>query len=127
MTDLLDKASELIADTRREHLAHTVTYRRGGASVDLPATTGSTQFERADEFGVIHRIESRDFLIAAGDLVLVGTRTLPRPGDRIADTSNGVTHEYEVMAPGGEPAWRYSDPQRRTLRIHTKQVATGSV
>jgi len=29
-----------------------------------------------------------------------------------------------VMAPGKEPAWRYSDPYRKTLRIHTKHVDT---
>ena len=29
---------------------------------------------------------------------------------------------YEVMAPGSEPHFQFSDPYRRTLRIHTKQV-----
>jgi len=33
-----------------------------------------------------------------------------------------VTFIYEVMAPGNEPPWRYSDPYRRTLRIHTKLI-----
>ena len=33
------------------------------------------------------------------------------------------TFEYEVLAPGKEPCLRYSDPFRKTLRIHTKQVS----
>jgi hypothetical protein len=27
-----------------------------------------------------------------------------------------------VMALGGDPPWRYSDPFRLKLRIHTKQI-----
>jgi len=27
-----------------------------------------------------------------------------------------------VTAIGGEPCFRYSDPQRKTLRIHTKNI-----
>jgi len=124
--DLLTRGSELIDRMRRAHLSRTVVYRRGDDSAEVAATVGSTAFERADEYGVMHRIESRDFLIAAADLVLAGTATLPKPGDRITETSDTTVHEYEVMAPGGEPAWRYSDPQRLTLRIHTKFVRTGA-
>jgi hypothetical protein len=31
---------------------------------------------------------------------------------------------FEVNAPGGQPPFRYSDPYRRVLRIHTKHIAT---
>jgi hypothetical protein len=31
---------------------------------------------------------------------------------------------YEVNAPGGQPPWRYSDPYRKALRIHTKHIGT---
>lgn len=126
MADLLTQGSELIDRTRRAHLSRTVVYRRGDDSVEVAATIGSTAFERADEYSVVHRIESRDFLIATEDLVLDGLTVLPKPGDRITETGSTSVHEYEVMAPGGEPAWRYSDPQRLTLRIHTKFVRTGA-
>jgi hypothetical protein len=126
VADLLTRGSELIDRTLRAHLSRTVVYRRGADSVEVAATVGSTAFERADEYGVVHRIESRDFLIATADLVLAGTVTLPKPGDRITETGDTTVHEYEVMAPGGEPAWRYSDPQRLTLRVHTKFVRTGA-
>jgi len=130
VADLLTRGSELIDRMRRAHLSRTVVYRRGDDSAEVAATVGSTAFERADEYGVVHRIESRDFLIAAADLVLAGTATLPKPGDRVTETGDTTVHEYEVMGAssrgGGEPAWRYSDPQRLTLRIHTKFVRTGA-
>ncbi|MEM7630373.1 MAG: hypothetical protein AAF356_13290 [Planctomycetota bacterium] len=112
--------------TRQAHLSRTVVYRRGADSVEIEATVGSTAFDRTDEYGVVHRIESRDYLVTAADLVLGGEAVTPKAGDRITETGEARVHEYEVMAPGDEPAWRYSDPQRRTLRIHTKFVRTGA-
>lgn len=126
MGDLLAKGSELIDRTRRAHLSRTVVYRRGDDTVELAATVGSTAFDRTDEYGVIHRIESRDYLVTAADLVLAGEKVTPKAGDRITETDGSRVHEYEVMAPGGEPAWRSSDPQRMSLRIHTKFVRTGA-
>jgi len=124
--DLLAKGSELLDRTRRAHLSRTVVYRRGEDSVEISATIGSTAFDRTDEYGVVHRIESRDYLVAAADLMLGGEAVTPKAGDRITETGEARVHEYEVMSPGDEPAWRYSDPQRRTLRIHTKFVRTGA-
>ena len=46
----------------------------------------------------------------------------PQAGDKIAEVLGAELVIYEVMAPGREPCWRYSDPYRITLRIHTKQV-----
>ncbi|MEO0513482.1 MAG: hypothetical protein AAF108_11405 [Planctomycetota bacterium] len=126
MGDLLAKGSEMLDRTRRAHLSRTVVYRRGADSVEIEATVGSTAFDRTDEYGVVHRIESRDYLLAASDLVLGGEAVTPKAGDRITETGEARLHEYEVLAPGDEPAWRYSDPQRRTLRIHTKFVRTGA-
>ena len=34
---------------------------------------------------------------------------------------------YEVLAPGNEPHYRYSDPFRQVLRIHSKHVGTEAV
>jgi len=124
--DLLAKGSEMLDRTRRAYLSRTVVYRRGADSVEIEATIGSTAFDRTDEYGVVHRIESRDYLVAAADLVLGGEAVTPKAGDRITETGESRVHEYEVMSPGDEPAWRYSDPQRRTLRIHTKFVRTGA-
>ena len=64
------------------------------------------------------------FLILAAELILDSKQVLPQRGDRIRETQGGVTFVYEVTAPGKEPCWRYSDPYRKTLRIHSKQVDT---
>ena len=124
MADLLEHASNWLEDQRNTHRTHTVTYVRSEDTVDVPATIGRTEFEIAGDYGVIERVESRDFLILTGDLVLAGNPTLPERGDRIRETRGATTYVYEVMAPGKEPHWRYSDPYRKTLRIHTKQIAT---
>lgn len=122
MTNLLEQGAAWLQAQRTRHLTRTVTYLRAGDGVDLPATIGQTPFEQVDEYGVLHRTESRDYLITAADLVLAGKLELPRAGDRIRETEGDRSFLYEVMAPGGEPAWRDSDAYRRTLRIHTKFI-----
>lgn len=122
--DLLAQGLSWLEDQRHQHLTRLVTYQRGGEEVELSATIGRTVFEQDDHAGGLTRIESRDFLIRAADLVLASEVTLPKPGDRIHESDELASYTYEVMAPGTEPPWRYSDVNRATLRIHTKQVAT---
>ena len=126
MSDLLEKASSWLADQRRRHLSQMAVYSRGGDSVQIAATIGSTMFEVADEYGVIEKWESRDFLIAAADLVLGGVTVTPQRGDRITasdpSTGSGQGKVYEVLAPGKEHVYRPADPYSKTLRIYTKQV-----
>lgn len=122
MPDLLEQGAAWLEDQRTRHMSRTVTYLRGGDSVDLAATIGRTEFEQADEYGVVHRTESRDFLVLSAALVLAGKAVLPLAGDRVRETDGDQIFIYEVMAPGGEPPFRYSDAYRRTLRIHTKHV-----
>ena len=105
-------------------MARPVVYQRGAAQVDLNATIGRTEFEQADEAGLIHRIESRDFLVRTADLDLGDGPTLPKAGDRVREIAGSSVFVYEVNSPGGQPPWRYSDPYRKTLRIHTKHIAT---
>ena len=125
MPDLLQRGAAWLADQRRRHLSRTVTYVRGLDSVDLPATVGRSTFEQVDEHGVLQRTEADDFLISPADLVLDGQRVLPEAGDRIREaTDGGGTRVYEVLAIGTEPPWRWSDPHRTTLRIHTKVIGT---
>jgi hypothetical protein len=124
MADVLERGSAWLEEQRQRHMTRMVMYQRGGESVELAATIGRTEFEQADEFGAIHKIESRDYLVLTTDLVLDGVQTLPKAGDHVRETDVAKTFVYEVMAPGTEPPFRYSDPYRRTLRIHTKHVAT---
>lgn len=122
MPDLLRQASDWLEGRRKAYAAGAVTYCRGEQTVVVQATVGSTMFEVESDYGAIERTESRDFLITAADLVLDGAEVLPVRGDQVKELVGSATVVYEVMAPGDEPPWRYSDPWRETLRIHTKYV-----
>jgi len=54
-------------------------------------------------------------LVLADDLVLDAVTTLPERGDVIEEPAGTITLLYEVMAPGNEPCWRYSDAYRQSL------------
>jgi len=122
--DLLDRGSAFLEEQRHRHMSRTVVYQRGAEAKELQATIGKTEFEQADDSGLIHRTESRDFLVRAADLDLGAGPTLPRAGDQVRETVGAQVFVYEVNAPGGQPPFRYSDPYRRTLRIHTKHIGT---
>ena len=122
MGDLLEQAANWLGGMRKQFLSRQVTYCRGSDCVMLAATIGKSDFERTDAYGVVQTDQSRDFLVAAVDMVLGGATVTPQPGDRIKEVAGGRVLAYEVMAPGGEDCWRYSDPFRQTVRIHTKFV-----
>jgi len=122
VADLLERSSAWLENQRVKHMTRIVTYQRGGDAVEVPATIGQTVFELNDSAGATLRTESRDYLILAADLTLGSVALIPRRGDRIRESTKSGTWVYEVLAPGDEPCWRFSDPYRQTLRIHTKQV-----
>ena len=124
MADLLEQSSAWLDSQRVKHLSRMVTYQRGEDIVEVHAAIGRTVFEIDDGLGVIEKVESRDYLVPTAELVLNEQATLPERGDRIRETQDDKVYVYEVMAPGREPHYRFSDAYRRTLRIHTKLVAT---
>jgi hypothetical protein len=127
MADLLKTGSDWLQQQRKTYASREVTYRRGVNSVLVRATIGRTVFEQDDGAGAILRTEVRDYLIDAVDLVLTGQAVLPERGDQIEEIEGTTRFTYEVMPLGTEPHWRYSDPYRKTLRIHTKHIATETV
>ena len=124
MADMLEQGASWLDDQRHQHMTRSVTYARVTSTVDVQATIGRTVFEQADEYGIVTKTESRDYLIRTADLVLDGQPTLPKRGDQIRETDGSSTFVYEVLSPGDEPVFRYSDPYRKALRIHTKHIAT---
>lgn len=129
MADLLEQGARWLDEQRHEHLTQTVTYRRGEASVELQATIGRTEHEVENGYGVLQKVETRDFLVRAEDLVLNGSAVLPNRGDRIIESHGEAALTYEVMAPGtrsGSSHFKYADAYRHSLRIHTKHVGTES-
>ena len=72
--------------------------------------------------GIVEKWESRDYLIYSAALILATLETLPIAGDFIRETQGSKILVFQVMSPGSEPDFRYSGPDRTTLRIHTKLV-----
>ncbi|MFA7178027.1 MAG: hypothetical protein WC114_12325 [Smithellaceae bacterium] len=111
---MLEQASAWLEAQRLKELSVPAVYvRKDGTQIPVNATPGRTLFRAEDQYGVTVRTESRDFLIAASEL-----SDDPERGDTIV--YNGF--RYEVLAPNGEPVWRWSGAYHRTRRIHTKEI-----
>jgi hypothetical protein len=122
---MLAQAASWLSGVRKANMTTVVTYTRPGApaaSVPVSATIGATTFQIENEYSVLVQFTSRDFLITAADLVLGAAVVQPKPGDCITESAASGTIVYQVLAPGKEPCWRWSDPYRNTIRVHTKQV-----
>lgn len=124
MTDILRSGQAWLAGKLTQHASRHVVYRRDELGVELSATIAKSEYEQDDGDGIITRAQVRDFLIDTDSLLLSIIGTLPRRGDRIVEIDGDTTFIFEVMSIGSDPPWRYSDPFRIKLRIHTKQVET---
>jgi len=131
MPDLLEQGAQWLNNQQREHASRMVVYQRGEKSVEVPATIGRTIHEVENTYGIIEKVETRDFIIRAQDLLLDGSPITPQRGDRVIENIGGElpsTLTYEVMSPGtstGSSHYRFADPYRLAFRIHTKHIATG--
>ena len=81
MGNLLQIGASWLADQMKTHASIDVLYERGVEQMPVKATVGKTEFELDDGSGVVVRVQSRDYLIQAADLVLGGSETLPAAGD----------------------------------------------
>ncbi len=127
MGDLIESGVGWLKDKLKAHASRQVVYRRGTSQTSVQAVVGRSLLKLDDGYGGVRVTwTDRDFVIAAQDLILGGNVTLPQRGDRIEQTIDGVTHVFEVAAPGGEPEWRWSDPHQIMLRIHTVKLEEGS-
>lgn len=90
-----------------------VEYRRDLESKTVDAVFGKTDIEVEDQTGISVSSFVWDFLI---DAVALGM--LPESGDMIV--INGRL--YEVMNLSGQGCWRWTGPNHRTYRIHTKDI-----
>ena len=66
-----------------------------------------------DVDGIWTRVETRDFIVGKA---LIDFE--PQVGDEIEFLGS----TYEVLAPSGEPAWRWSDAFHTAYRIHAKHT-----
>ena len=122
MTNILEQGSQWLSDQIDHYAASSVLYRRGSLTVPVQAGKGRSTFELTDTSGILVEIESRDFLISAANLLLDEMLILPENGDRIIETVGGKLHAYEVSNFGSEQSYRFCDPYRYKLRIHSRYV-----
>lgn len=123
MPDMLAIGSAWLAGQLKAAAGSTVTYRRGSDQAEVTATIGRSEFEAQSQSGVVENWESRDYLITYADLPFGE----PMRGDVIVETVGGDLCEYEVAAPRGVPVFYPGDAYRSLVRIHTKQIESGSV
>ena len=122
MSNMLERGSQWLSDQIDHYAASSVLYRRGSLTVPVQAGMGRTTFDLTDSSGILVAVESRDFLISATNLTLDEMPIIPEVGDRIIETIGSKLHAYEVSNFGAEQCYRYCDPYRHKLRIHTKYV-----
>lgn len=116
--NLFAKAREWLAPAVQAAAGVSVTYTRGATSVSLTPVPGRTVFVSNAEGAPRVEFGERDYLIPVSELTALG---VPKIGDRIAETIDGVTVTFEVQQPNaGEPAWRY-DQTRSVFRVHCKR------
>lgn len=123
MSSMREKASAFLTSQLHSFDGRSVVYSRDSEEVQLKATVGNKLFKTDGTYGAEY-FQARDYLIFPADLILDGSQTEPIAGDQIKETVGGKIYIYEVMAPGGEPCFQYSDPW---LRIHTKLVSVEEV
>ncbi len=118
MGDLLRQGSQWLAGMLTQHVASPVTYRRDATELELQATFGRTEYEVEDDHGLRVGADVMDFLVAAGDFT--PTFGEPQVSDEIV--ADGVV--FEVMSLASQGHWRWSDPHRTAMRIHTKDIGS---
>lgn len=95
-----------------------VTYTRGAGSVSLTCIPGQTQFSADSGDGIVTYTNTDDFLFLTSELIISGSAITPRKGDTITD--NGTVHTVFCIGPDAQ--YRYTDQEKRIIRIHTRKV-----
>lgn len=117
--NLFDRANSVLQRVLGDAVGVSVRYRKAGNDHILTGWLGRTLFNTLTQTG--NRIEWGEL-----DLLLPAQNFTPAAGDRVAITLTRGDVAYEILcevkAPGSDPAWRWSDPQRTQWRIHLKRV-----
>lgn len=120
--DLLQAGFQKLTQWRLAWSGQLVTYRRGAQTIaELRVSVGQSKFDlETSTAGVYDPIESRDYIVTASDLVLNSVQIEPARGDQIEEEDGTI---YEMLPTQNAPPFRYCDPGRTALRIHTKLLS----
>ncbi|MBX3444260.1 MAG: hypothetical protein KF774_17795 [Planctomyces sp.] len=105
----------------RSSTGERIEYRRAGRVVRLRALIGRTATETTLETGFVSVGQLEDFLVGAADLDIDGVRFLPERGDQLVRVELPGQPVFQVC-PNGEDCYRFSDPARSQIRIHTQAM-----
>ena len=75
--NLLEKSSDWLHDQRNKFMTNAVTYKRGANSVARNATVGQTTFDVVNDSSIVGKMQIRDYIIEAADLILASVVVLP--------------------------------------------------
>ncbi len=123
--NLLEDGATWLADQMEQNVSSPVVYVRGSQQCELNASFGKTQFEVTDQAGMLHNVESHDFILRSANMLFDGEIFVPKTHDEIHVVRSGVTHRYIVAQYGSmidstEQVYRWCDPYGKQLRVHTR-------
>ena len=114
MTNLLNNGLDWLEQNLLGFCSSPVDYQRDEESLTLDAVFGKTDYQVSSESGVDVGAFIWDFLMDAQTLGMT-----PEVGDLVV--VNGK--QFEVMNLSGQGCWRWTGPNQKTMRIHTKLVS----
>lgn len=115
MTNLLNNGLDWLEQNLLGFCSSPVQYRRDSVSVTLDAVFGKTDYQISTESGVEVGAFIWDHLVDAESLGMT-----PEVGDLIVVNSK----QFEVMKLSGQGCWRWTGPNQKTYRIHTKEIGS---
>lgn len=125
--NLLANGASWLAERMESENSQPVTYARGSKSVTINASFAKTEFSVSDQDAILHEINSHDFILRV-DQMRFGIQPFePVAGDRILVEMNDRTRIYEVTeyghsADGTALIFRWCDPYKKQIRVHTRFV-----
>jgi hypothetical protein len=118
---MIGRGLDWLESKRKTHLSRAARMRRGTLEIEVNVTPART-VANVDGPRGIERVESDDFIFSPDEVA----ELLPLlDGDQIlmpASSGDGSTRIFELCKFMGEPCWRYTDSERRSIRAHAKMV-----
>jgi hypothetical protein len=118
-------AAVLLAFRRLLHTAgRRVLYVRGPLACEWWVAVGRSLYQAQDDRGVIEERDCRDFCGIAAELMLTGQTVIPMRGDRIVEQTSAGSDTYDLLPLESDKPYRFMDPGKLLLRVHTKRILT---
>lgn len=113
MSNMLNNGLDWLEQKMIDHCSGPAEYRRGSQCYPISAVFGKTDYELESDEGISVGAFVWDFLVSSDVLGFE-----PEVGDIVAADSR----RFEVMNLPGQGCWRWTSPNRKTYRIHTKEI-----